>query len=103
MGLKVTLILPFLPGLMGLEGYSGRVQPHEAVASMMSSGLSPVLVNSKLQDTGPLASLMVPKSWLLTVKVASAYLSSAHRAVATMHIAKNAIKTLLVIVIVLLK
>ena len=46
---------------------------------------------------------MVPKSWLLTVNFASAYLSSAHRAVATMHIAKNAIKNLLVIVIVLLK
>ena len=64
MGLKVTLILPFLPGLMGLVGYSGRVQPHEAVASMISRGFSPVLMNSKVHDTGPLASLMVPKSWV---------------------------------------
>jgi hypothetical protein len=47
-----------------------------------------------------LASLIVPKSWLLTSKEASAYLSSANELSATMQTANTAIKNRFVIVII---
>ena len=57
-GLNVTLIFAVLPGLMGLVGNSGRVQPHEVTTCIITKGLSPVFLSSNVCDTAPLASLI---------------------------------------------
>src|ERR1700748_2421084 len=45
--LKVTLITPLSPGLIGVCGHSGVVQPQVAVALLITNGDLPVLVNLK--------------------------------------------------------
>ncbi len=71
-GLKVILITPFLPGAIGLRGYSGFVQPQPPLVTfIIVIGSVPVLVNSYFAVTLPLSARMVPKSCVVVTNVRS--------------------------------
>src|SRR5690349_17902706 len=50
--LYVTFIVPVLPFIMGVSGYSGFVHPHPATADSITTALSEVLVNLNSVVTG---------------------------------------------------
>ncbi len=60
-GVRVTLINPFSPALIGNLEYSGTVQPHVVSTFEMIIGASPTLVKLNVKTTGlPIA--ILPKS-----------------------------------------
>ena len=63
----MTLTTAVSPGCSGCLGNVGFVHPHDVVADSITRGASPVLVNRKSWETDPSASLMLPKSWLLSM------------------------------------
>src|SRR5690348_13489677 len=80
--LKPAVILSSLPFAIGASGFTGVVQPQEALADSITTGLSEILENTNANVTGT-PCLILPKSCVVSLNFtnSSAFLTVAAGAV----------------------